>query len=65
MNERLNISQVRRMTKGKTWNWEPRTPPQRVTVRCADCPRWHQDNVLVTEATLVYMGHRELKHGAA
>lgn len=63
MSERMSISDVRKMTKTRTWSWEAHLPPQRVTLRCADC-KWHQRNVLLEESTRLYMGHRELRHAS-
>lgn len=59
----MNIHKVRKLTKPETWKWEGNFPPQRVTLRCADC-RWSHRDVLLSESSRLYAAHREDKHGS-
>ncbi len=54
--ERINVAAVRKMTKAPRKDHLLNLPAQRVTVRCA-CG-WYFRDVLVTESTSVFRGHK-------
>jgi hypothetical protein len=56
----MNVAEVRRMTKLPHRDGLLKLPPQRVTVRCA-CG-WYMRNVLASESTKTYLGHRRGAH---
>lgn len=59
MPERINVSQVRRMTKAPRKDHLLNLPAQRVTVRC-ECG-WYMRDVLASESTKLYKQHRRRK----
>jgi len=56
----MNVGEVRRMKKLGHKDFLLKLPPQRVTVRC-ECG-WYMKNVLASESSRLYRGHREIKH---
>jgi len=56
----MNVAEVRRMKKLGHKDYLLNLPLQRVTVRCV-CG-WYMRNVLISESTKTYLGHRRAAH---
>lgn len=56
----MNVQEVRRMKKLGHRDYLLKLPAQRVTVRC-ECG-WYMRDVLLSESTKLYIGHRKLRH---